>query len=209
MILSITNYDQVNDMHLDILREIGNIGAGNATTALSQMLDRRIDMSPPIVRISPIEEITHALGGPENMVFGILCNLSGSVEGMMMFVLEQAFAHQMLNTLLMREIQSYEDMDDMDFSALREIGNIMAGSFTTAISALTGLNIELDVPGIAIDMAGAIMNVPAVAFGSIGDYALYIEEDLIQGCESLRSRLLLIPTLESLNKIMRSLGFEV
>jgi chemotaxis protein CheC len=207
--MSINSYDQVSDMHLDILREIGNIGAGNATTALSQMLDRRIDMSPPIVRLSPIEEITHALGGPENMVFGILCNLSGSIEGMMMFVLEQDFAHRILNQLLMREIKDYDDMNDMDFSALREIGNIMAGSFATAIASLTGLNIELDVPGIAIDMAGAIMNVPAVAFGSIGDHALYIEEDLIQGEEALRSRLLLIPTLDSLNTIMRSLGFEV
>ena len=196
-------------MHLDVLREIGNIGAGNATTALSTMLGKRIDMAPPIVRLTSIPEITYALGGPENMVVGILCNLGGDVEGMMMFVLEQEFAHQIINHLLMRDIRTYADMDDMDFSALREIGNIMAGSFATAISALTNLNIQLDVPCISIDMAGAIMSVPAVAFGSIGDYALYIEEDIMEGDELLKSRLLLIPTLDSLNKIMRSLGLEV
>ena len=206
--MSIGSYDQVNDMHLDVLREIGNIGAGNATTSLSMMLGKRIDMSPPTVRLTSIPEITHALGGPENMVVGILCSLGGDVEGMMMFVLEQEFAHQIINQLLMRDIKNYDEMDDMDFSALREIGNIMAGSFSTAISSLTNLSIELDVPGIAIDMAGAIMNVPAVAFGSIGDYALYIEEDIIEGDRYLKSRLLLIPTLDSLNKIMRSLGIE-
>ena len=207
--MSIGSYEQVNDMHLDVLREIGNIGAGNAATALSTMLGKRIDMSPPTIKLTSIPEITHALGGPENMVVGILCNLGEDIQGMMMFVLEQAFAHQIISTLLMRDVQNYEEMDDMDFSALREIGNIMAGSFTTAISALTGLKIELEVPGIAIDMAGAIMNVPAVAFGSIGDYALYIEEDIVEGGQHLKSRLLLIPTLESLNRIMQSLGLEV
>ena len=204
--MSIGSYAQVNEMHLDVLREIGNIGAGNATTSLSQMLDRRIEMAPPIVRLTPLVDISNALGGPETMVVGILCHLAGEVEGMMMFVLEQAFAHQILSQLLMRDIKSYDEMDDMDFSALREIGNIMAGSFATALASLTGLKIELDVPGIAIDMAGAIMNVPAVAFGTLGDYALYIEEDIIEGTEHLKSRLLLIPTLDSLNKIMASLG---
>ncbi|MCL2548049.1 MAG: chemotaxis protein CheC [Symbiobacteriaceae bacterium] len=207
--MSIGSYEQINDVHLDVLREIGNIGAGNATTALSMMLGKRIEMAPPIVRLTSIPEITNALGGPENMVVGILCNLTGDIEGMMMFVLEQAFAHQIISQLLMREISNYDEMDDMDFSALREIGNIMAGSFSTAISALTNLNIGLDVPGISIDMAGAIMSVPAVAFGTIGDYALYIEEDIMEGEQYLKSRLLLIPTLESLNKIMRSLGLEV
>ncbi|MCL2498055.1 MAG: chemotaxis protein CheC [Symbiobacteriaceae bacterium] len=205
--MSIGSYDQVNNLHLDILREIGNSGAGNAATALSMMLDRRIEMAPPIVRLTPIADIANALGGPEVMVVGILCHLAGDLEGMMMFVLEQAFAHQIINQLLMREIYSYEDMDDMDFSAIREIGNIMAGAFATALASLTGLTIELDVPGIAIDMAGAIMNVPAVAFGTLGDYALYIEEDIIEGTQQLKSRLLLIPTLDSLNAIMRSLGF--
>lgn len=207
--MSIQNYGQMSDMQMDILREIGNIGAGNAATALSSMLDRRIEMAPPLVRLCEIGEIMYALGGPEIMVVGILCNLHGDMNGMMMFVLEQAFAHQIVNQLLMREIKSYEEMDDMDFSALREIGNIMAGSFATAISTMTNMNIDLDVPSIAIDMAGAIMNVPAVAFGSIGDYALYIEEDIQDDETNLKSRLLLIPDLESLNKMMQSLGFEV
>ena len=207
--MSINNYAQLNDMHMDVLKEIGNIGAGNATTALSQMLDRRIEMEPPIVRLTPLSEITHALGGPENMVVGILTTLSGDIKGMMMFVLEQIFAHQIINQLLQRDIQSYEDMNDMDFSVLREIGNIMAGSYVTAISSLTGLQIELSVPSICIDMAGAIMSVPAVAFGTLGDYALYVEEDIRNNShtdKSLRSRLLLIPDIESLNRIMSSLG---
>ena len=205
--MAIHSYGQLNAMQLDILREIGNIGAGNAATALSQMLDRRIEMLPPTVRLCDISEITGALGGPENMVVGILCTLSGEMNGMMMFVLEQAFAHQIVNQLLARNVQGYEQLSDTDFSALREIGNIMAGSFATAVSALTNMRIGLSVPGIAIDMAGAIMSVPAVAFGSIGDYALYIEEDIRDDETDLKCRLLLVPELESLNKMMQSLGF--
>ena len=206
--MSITSYEEFNELHLDILREIGNIGAGNAATALSQLLDRRITLAPPMVRLIPLHEISNALGGPENMVVGILCELSGEIQGMMMFVLEQSFIHQIISQLLHKEISSYEDLGDMDFSALREIGNIMVGSFTTAMASLTGLRVGLDVPGIAIDMAGAIMNVPAAAFGTLGDYAFFIEEDILEGNQQLKSRLLLIPTLESLNRIMQSLGLE-
>ncbi len=202
-------YDQLNDMHIDVLRELGNIGAGNAATALSTMLMQSVQMSVPKVKILDFQDLINILGGPENIVVGILTHLHDDIQGMIMFILEQKFAHIVVNILLNKEINDYTQMTEVDYSALNEIGNIMAGSYVNAISSLTGLKINIMVPSITIDMAGAILSVPAIELGMSGDKVLYIEEDFIGSTESVKSCMLLIPEMDSLKIIMERLGIEV
>ena len=171
-------YDNLSDLQIDVLREIGNIGAGNAATALSCMLSERVDMAVPIVKMIDITEMANILGGPENQVVGILFTLSEDIEGMMMFILEKQFAHLIIKLLMGRDLNTFEDFEEMDLSALQEIGNIMAGSYVNAIAALTSLKIKISIPDMAIDMVGAILSVPAIKFGAVGDKVMFIRENI-------------------------------
>lgn len=200
------HYDNLNDAQKDVLREIGNIGGGSAATALSSILTGRVDMSLPDLRICKIDEITSLLGGPENEIVGILVPMTGDVKGMLLFLLEKQFTHMLINVLLDRKIDSFENINEMDLSALKEIGNILAGSYINAISTLTGLEIRLTPPDIAVDMAGAILNYPAELFGAMGDKVLYIEENFSSGDESIKSHLLIMPEPHSLKLMLERLG---
>ncbi|NLK72111.1 MAG: chemotaxis protein CheC [Clostridiales bacterium] len=203
------NFESLSELQIDVLREIGNIGAGNAATTLSTMLAKKVDMTVPHVRIVDIQEIANILGGPENQVVGILFMLSEDIDGMMMFILEQKFAHLIINNLMGRNLESFLQFEEIDLSALKEIGNIMAGAYVNAISGLTNLSIYLSVPSIAIDMAGAILSVPAIEFGKVGDKVLFIEEEFIGDDENVSSYLILIPEMNSLHKILKILGVEI
>ena len=165
---------QMNALQFDVLREIGNIGAGNATTALSKMLNLKIDMQVPKVDLLEFKELAEVIGGAENLVVGILLTLEGSIEGMMMFVLDKASAHEIVN-LLMGGAGGTEDFSEMELSALQEIGNIIAGAYLSSLSTLTNMTVTSSVPYMSIDMAGAILSVPAIEFGKVSDKALLIQ----------------------------------
>lgn len=199
-------YGELNAMEFDVLREIGNIGAGNATTALSQLINAKIDMKVPNVELLGFKDLADIIGGPENLIVGILLTLEGQVDGMMMFMLEKDSAHHIVNMIMGKEINSFEDFSEMDLSALNEIGNIIAGAYLSAISTLTNMLITSSVPYMAIDMAGAILSVPAIEFGKVGDKALVIKTQVYEDDKEVNGYFVLIPTLESYSKIMASLG---
>lgn len=204
------NYiDSLTDMHIDVLKEIGNIGSGNAASALSSMLDRKVDMNLPKVKILDVQELAEILGGPEKQVVGILFNLSEEFQGMMMFITEKQFAHLVLNVLMNKHFEKFEDLDEMDISAIKEVGNIMVSSYMGAISMLTNMRIALSPPGIAIDMVGALLNVPAVEIEKYGDKALFIQDGFIDGENQVTSYLLLIPEVGYLKKIFQVLGMDM
>lgn len=200
------NYDHFSDFQLSVISEIGNIGAGNAATALSEILADRIMMSVPELRLIDVSSMTTILGGPENEVVGILVNMTDDVEGMLLFLLNKQFICKLIKVLLDKEITSFDEISEMDMSAITEIGNILAGSYVNAMSAMTNLNIWLSPPQVAIDMVGAILSFPAAQFGAMGDKLLFIEEDFLSGEETIKSHLLIMPDLKSLNKILTSLG---
>ena len=193
-------------MQFDVLKEIGNIGAGNATTALSQMVGSRIDMKTPCVQLIDIREFSDIVGGPENIVVGILFTLEEDVEGMMMFVLEQSTAHFYVNILIRKNIDDFSKFDEMDLSVLREIGNILSGAYLASISTLTNLKINQSIPYMTTDMAGAIFSVPAIEFGKMGDKALLIQSKICEDNIEANGYFIMIPTEESYSKILSSLG---
>lgn len=204
--MSIKDYSDLNDIQMDALREIGNIGSGNAATSLSEMLAKPVGIQVPVIRILDYNEASSQLGGPENMLVGTLLSLSGDVTGMMMFLLEKEFAHLVLNTLLGQSLESFEDVDDMGLSALKEIANIMAASYVNAISGLTGMNINISVPDICIDMVGAMLSVPVIHYANVSDKIIFIQDEFNSDDESAVSHILMIPEVQSLNEIMKNLG---
>lgn len=199
-------YGEINDMEFDVLREIGNIGAGNATTALTQLINAKIDMRVPKVELLGFKELADIIGGPENLIVGILFTLEGQIDGMMMFMLEIESACHILNLIMGTDVKSFDDFSEMDLSALSEIGNIIAGAYLSAISTLTNMTITGSVPYMAIDMAGAILSVPAIEFGKVGDNALVIKTQIYEEDKEVNGYFVLIPTLESYGTIMASLG---
>ncbi len=202
--------EELNDMQFDVLKEIGNIGAGNATTALSTMLNIKVDMSVPNVALLPFSEIGSVVGSEEDTVVGILLGLEGDINGMMMFIFDTKSAHHLVNSLMMRDIHTNEDADlttlaEMDMSALNEIGNIVAGSYLSALSGLTGLKAVSSVPSLTVDMVGALLSVPAAEFGKYGDKLLMIQSQFGE-LDFVTGYFLLIPELDSYDKILSSLG---
>ncbi|HOK42910.1 MAG TPA: chemotaxis protein CheC [Thermoclostridium caenicola] len=197
---------ELNSFHLDVLREIGNIGAGNAATALAKLLDKKIDMRVPQIRIMKFSEVSDVLGGAETPVEGILLQIHGDISGSMMFILDYPSSRLLVNILMGKPVESDLDYDELTCSALKEIGNILAGSYLSALSNMTNLKLMPDVPALAIDMAGAILSVPAIEFGKNSDTVLYIENVFTDGRDSVIGDLFLIPDDLSYGKLLEALG---
>ena len=197
--------DNLNTMMLDILGEIGNIGSGNAVTALSSMLSVRIDMSVPKVQMLEFKDAAAILGGEEKLVVGIYLDLYDEIEGNIMFILDLESAINLTDMLLNRKSEGQE-LDEIALSALSEVGNILASSYVNSLSALTDLKITVSVPSLAIDMAGAILSVPAIKFGQIADQILFIETVFAEDDNYVKGNLFLMPDMSSFEKILSSLG---
>ncbi len=205
--MSKVNLEQLSDMQYDVLKEIGNIGAGNATTALSQMLSMKMDMSVPKVALLPFNEIASVIGSEEQLVAGILLGIEGDIDGMMMFLFDTRSAHHLVDVLMQKPLEENDssEFDEIEMSALNEIGNIVAGSYLTALASLTNMKIISSVPNLTIDMAGALLSVPATEFGKYGDKLLLIQSQFGE-LDFVTGYFLLIPELDSYDKILESLG---
>jgi len=201
----LTHIDDLNKMQIDILREIGTIGAGNAATALSKMINKEVVMNVPTVNILEFNKVNEILGDPEIPVVGIIFELSGDLHGNIMFVLKFKAARVLLSLLFNSDIKKEERFSDNERSALMEVGNILSGSYLSAIAQLTKLKIIHSVPDIAIDMAGSILSVPAIQFGKMGDSTLYIETEFYEGPKMVVGDFFLIPDMDSYDKLFKSL----
>ncbi len=198
--------DNLNDIQFDVLKEIGNIGAGNATTALAKMMNMKIDMNVPRVELVPFTNLPDIFGSPEEVLAGILVQLDGDIKGMMMFLVKEESAHNLVDSLMGGMVQSANgDFSEMELSALSEIGNIIIGAYLSAMSNLTNLKIASSVPYISIDMAGALLSVPAIEFGKLGDKVLLIETQFGE-FDFVNGYFLMVPELESYDVILSSLG---
>ncbi|MCQ2506910.1 MAG: chemotaxis protein CheC [Lachnospiraceae bacterium] len=199
-------FTQMDAMHYDVLREICNIGAGNATTALAKMLNVKVDMQVPKVDLVDFKNLADVVGGAETVDVGILLMLEGNVEGMMMFILEKDTAQKMVRMLMGMPLDDLGEFSEMELSALQEVGNIITGAYLSALSDLTKMYINASIPYLAIDMVGAILSVPAIEFGKIGDKALLIQTEFGEKDTNVNGYFILIPTPDSYDTIFKSLG---
>lgn len=190
---------------IDILTEIGNIGAGNAATALSEILQGRVDMSVPKVGILKFKELINELNGPENIIVAILVEVSGDLDGFILFALETECALTLLRLVGMEYGKDVFSLSELEMSTLTEITNILTGTYLTAVCDMTGLAINATVPSFAIDMAGAILNVPISFYGRVGDSVLLIETQFKSGDDLVIGRFMLIPDVSSYKTLLKSL----
>ena len=196
---TLTEDDRV---YYDVLKEIGNIGSGNAVTALAHMLNCKVDMSVPQVRLLDFKDVGSILGDEEQIMAGVYLMVEGDITGSIMFLLEKESARGLVG-LLMGSAASEGELSEIEQSALKEIGNIITAAYLNSLSTLTGLKIYPSVPSLCIDMAAAILSVPAIEFGLIGDKLLLIENQFSEG---ISGYFILVPDLESYDKIFTSIG---
>lgn len=201
------NFDEMSQEYFDVLRELGNIGAGNATTALAQMLQCKVDMSVPKVGLLEFKEVGEAMGGEEQIMAGIYLGVEGDITGSIMFLLEKDSARFLVSKLMGMQTEG-EEFSEMELSALKEVGNIITGAYLNSLSMITNLKIFPTIPDMTVDMAGAIMSVPAIQFGAVGDRMLLIQTQFFDEV-AIDGYFILIPDLESYSKILSALGMAV
>jgi len=198
--------EHVSETYMDVLQEIGNIGAGNAMTALSQMLQCKVDMKVPQVKLLEFNEVGALMGGEEQVMVGIYLAVEGDITGSIMFLVEKASAKHLVNKVMMGFGTSEgDDLNEMEMSAMKEVSNIITGAYLNSLSTLTNLKIYPSPPDLTMDMAGAILSVPAIEFGILGDNLLLIQSQFYDDIE-IDGYFILIPDIESYAKILSSLG---
>ena len=203
-----TGFKDLSGNQLDALREIGNIGAGNSATALSQLINRRIEMNVPNVTRVPLEEVPELVGGPETVVVGVFLRVYGKAPSNILFLMPQDSAFYLVDTLMGKQRGETKSLDFMDQSALMEIGNILSGAYLNALFNFTQLALLPSIPALAMDMAGAILNVVLVQLGQMGDHALVIETKFISEDDGINGHFFLVPDPGSLETILSAVGVE-
>ncbi|MCR5441908.1 MAG: chemotaxis protein CheC [Lachnospiraceae bacterium] len=198
----------VTQNYYDVLKEIGNIGAGNAMTALSQMLGCKIDMGVPQVDLLDFSEVGTAIGGEEQIMVGVFLGVEGDITGSMLFLVEQKSAKYLINKVMMGMGDPGEEFTEMELSAMQEVGNIITGAYLNSLSTLTNLKIYPSPPALTVDMAGAILSVPAIEFGIYGDQILMIQSKFFDEVQ-IDGYFILVPDVESYKKILTSLGLPI
>jgi chemotaxis protein CheC len=201
-------FKDLADFQMDVLKEVGNIGAGHAATALSTLLDKPIDMLVPKVLMLPFEEICESVGGAETVVLAIFLRVEGDAPGNMFFILNIESAKNMLRHLIGFNEKEEDQYTEMELSALNEIGNILAGSYLSSLADFTHLHMSPTVPSLSIDMAGAILSYGLLQFGQMGDQALLIDTKFLEGENEVQGHFFLIPDPDSFAKIFEALGVE-
>lgn len=199
---------KLSSLQLDALREIGNVGAGNAATALSQIINKKIDMTVPQVSILPLGEVPDVVGGPETMVAGVFLRVFGPAPSSILFLLPRESAMYLVDMLMGRDRGATQELDAMDESALLEIGNILAGAYLNALSYFTKFTLLPSIPALAMDMAGAILSVILIQLGALGDHALVIETEFSTEGDGVKGHFFLIPDPGSLSTILAAIGVK-
>lgn len=197
---------KMDDMELDVLTEIGTIGAGNATTSLSVLLDSKLSMKMPKVSFMSFDDFVESIGGAENIIAGVMSNITGGMEGFVLFAMDLRDARRLANRLCGIELHEMNAFNAIDLSAIKEIGNILISSYLSSIETLTGINIRPSNPVLRIDMAGAILSFPAIVNSREHDEVLQIESEFEGEDLSIDGHIMMIADTESYKIIRKRLG---
>ena len=192
---------------LDALREVANIGAGHAATALSTMTGGTIMISVPTINIARLEEVPPQISGPEEPVAAVLMNMLGDLTGRTLLVFPKPTAIRLSELMLRRPQGSSQDLGELEQSAIKEAGNILSGAYMNALSDFMGLMLLPSPPSLAIDMSTAVLTTAYLQFGSDKDYVFCVESEFYMKDleEHLRGFFLLLPDMASLQAILRAI----
>ncbi|QHE61312.1 CheY-P-specific phosphatase CheC [Rossellomorea vietnamensis] len=206
---------KITSMHLDILKEIGNIGAGHAATALSTLLDKKIDMKVPSVQVVSFDQMMDMAGGPDNVVVSVFLRIEGEAPGSMFFLLPLEQASMYIRSMIQDRSFSFNapPYSELGLSAMQELGNILSGSYLSSLSDFTNLKLLPSVPALSVDMAGAIIGFGLLEISQVSDYAIVIDtalkEEEGEELESVKGHFFLLPDPDSFEIIFQSLGVSL
>jgi chemotaxis protein CheC len=205
---------KITSIHLDILREIGNIGAGHAATALSKLLNRKIDMKVPSVKMTSFDEMMELAGGAEKLVASVFLRIEGDAPGNMFFIVSIEQGEDLIRRMTGETAFSFASppFSETGLSALQELGNILSGSYLTALADFTQLNIYPSVPAISIDMAGAVISYGLLEISQSSDCAIVIDTvlmDDLKQTSGINGHFFLIPDSESFHTLFDILGVKL
>lgn len=205
----INYYDELNETHIDVLREIGNIGAGNAATSLGVLIDETVSISLPQVRIEDYDSVLNTVGGAEKMVVAVLMNFHGDANGMIMFLLDIKDAQDITEILVGQDENKDNGLSEMKISAIKEIGNILGSAYLGSIAAMTNMTIEVSIPYVAVDMAGSVLSTPVIQFGAVDEKVMFIEENFNTDDKKLKSNIILFAEIKTVKDILNRMGIGV
>ena len=196
---------KLSDKQLDALREVANIGAGHAATALSQMTGQRIMISVPRVNIAPLEDVPNQITGPEEPVAAVLMRMMGDLTGMTLLVFPQTAALQVAGLMMRRKAT---EMGVIEQSAIKEAGNILGSAYMNALAEFMGMILMPSPPSLAIDLSDAILSSTFVEVSEAGDsYVFCVESEFIlqEDNSKVRGLFLLLPDGPSLQAVLRAI----
>jgi chemotaxis protein CheC len=193
-------------VQLDALREVANIGAGHAATALSQMTSQRIMVSVPRLTVRPLEEVPNHIGAPEEPVAAVLVNMLGDLTGRALLLFPKPTAIRVAELLMKKASGAVHDLGMLEQSAIKEAGNILSGAYMNALSDFMGLMLLPSPPSLAIDMSRAVLTTAHLQFQADPNYVFCVETEfhLQDANERLRGFFLLLPDPPSLRVILRA-----
>ncbi|AHM56636.1 CheY-P phosphatase CheC [Peptoclostridium acidaminophilum DSM 3953] len=197
-----------NSYYLDVLKEVGNIGAGNALTALSQIINKKVDMEVPVIEVIETEKIVNTVETAEMLIVGVYVKFWGDISGNIMLVLDKPSADHLIKILL-GGVSENDFYSEMEMSAIQEIGNILSSSYINSISQLSNLNIQMSVPSVSIDMAASILSVPAIEYSEVSDRIILIENKILEGDNEIVGNLYFMPDLDSFKRLFSNLGVPI
>ncbi len=206
MTKKLKSYEDMNLQELDVMKEISSIGTSHAATSLSKLLQKEVRISIPEISVLGYDETVSRIGEIEELVAATLVRMSNEVNGLMLFIFKLDLANVVLEKLIGRRYDSFEQMDELDYSALEEVGNIIICSYVNAFTQLVGVEIDLSVPSSTLNMLGGILTVPMAEYGYETDKLMYINAEFIMDGRKLSDGLLMLPDIDSLNSILEKLG---
>jgi chemotaxis protein CheC len=190
----------------DALREIGNICAGNAATALSQLLKRKINIIVPRILFLPIEDVPEAVGGTDRLVVGLMLRVLGDLPSNIIFIFSQRDALVLASLLTGKQITDASVITDLERSALKEVGVILANAYLGALGSFVGLGLVPTVPELVMDMAGAIVDYILIELSCKSQFALLVESEFQEPAASVTGHFFLIPNPEGLELIIKAIS---
>ena len=204
--MGFNNLNELDAMHLDVLREIGNIGSGNAATSLSSMLNTTVEIEVPTISLINYENVSQYLGGKDNEVIGLALGLEADIEGVMLHVVQPRFASRIVNTFYPKEIETLEDINEMDLSAVKETSNITTAAYVNSMASMTNTFINITPPIEYLDTVENVLKHASNRFDAIGNQVIYIDENLYIGDTQIKSSMILILQIDSLKLLFDKLG---
>lgn len=199
-------YRKFDQIRLDALKEISSIATGNAATSLSTILGRRVDITVPHIMVEAIEKVPEVLGGREKIVTVIYFSITGQFSGSILLALSSSDSIRLASVLTGQKVDKIDSLDEMSLSALKEVGNILAGSYVRVLAQGLKMRIAYSIPGFANDMLGAILDEILARLSLEAEHAVIMESELMVRDEVYRSHLILILSPEAVSTTIKALG---